>query len=58
MKIKKKEKPYDFDKEYKGLPVIKKVDIIKIARNLLKQQKENTALIADVPKRQRKGSNL
>ena len=39
-----------------------KETLIKIAKKLLKQQNENTALIADVPKaskkRQRKGATL
>jgi hypothetical protein len=40
---------YDFSKDYKDLPVKKRVNLIKIARNLLKQQKENNALLADAP---------
>ena len=44
---KQKEKPFEFEKEYKGLPVKKRVGLIKIARNLLKQQKDNNATLAD-----------
>jgi hypothetical protein len=42
---KKVRKPYDFGKDYKALPVKKRVSLIKIARTLLNQQKENNALL-------------
>jgi hypothetical protein len=47
----KKDKPYDFCNEYKALPVKKRTGLIKIAKNLLKLQKENNAIlaIADAP---------
>jgi hypothetical protein len=45
----KVKEPYDFGKDYKDLPVKKRVSLIKIARTLLKQQKENNALLADAP---------
>jgi len=54
MNRKVKAKPYDFEGEYKKLPVIKRVSLIKIARKLLNQQKENNALLADTPKPKRK----
>jgi hypothetical protein len=54
MKIKEKANTYDFEKEYKKLPVIKRVRLIKIARKLLIQQKENNALLDDTPKPKRK----
>jgi hypothetical protein len=37
----------DFSKEYKTLPVKKRVRLIKIAKTLLKQQQENKTLLAD-----------
>jgi hypothetical protein len=49
--------PYDFSKDYKDLPVKKRVGIIKIARNLLKLQKENNALLADAPPIENEGEN-
>jgi hypothetical protein len=45
----KKDKPYDFSKDYKVLPVKKRVRLIMIARTLLKVQKGNKAILADVP---------
>jgi len=54
MKVKVKAKPYDFEKDYKKLPVIKRVRLIKIARKLLIQQKEDAVILADTkPKRKR-----
>jgi hypothetical protein len=41
--------PYDFSNDYKILPAKKRVTLIKIARNLLKQQKEDSILLADIP---------
>ena len=46
---KPKEEPFDFEKEYKGLPVKKRVGLIKIARNILKLQKESADTLADAP---------
>jgi hypothetical protein len=43
----KKEKHYDFSKEYKVLPVKKRVRLIMIARTLLKLQKENAVTLTD-----------
>jgi len=43
----KKERPNDFEKEYKALPIKKRVSLIQIARNLLKLQKENSVTLAD-----------
>jgi len=43
----KKAKPYDFEKEYKKLPVKKRVGLIAIARKLLNQQKEDAVMLAD-----------
>jgi len=40
-------KPYDFSNDYKKLPVKKRVGLIKIAKILLNQQKENTAILSD-----------
>lgn len=40
---------YDFSKDYKLLPVKNRVNLIKIARNLLKQQKEDSVLLAGAP---------
>jgi len=54
MNRKVKAKPYDFEKDYKKLPVIKRVGLIKIARKLLIQQKENNAILDDTPKPKRK----
>jgi len=45
----KKAKPYDFEKEYKKLPVKKRVGLIAIARKLLNQQKEDAVMLADAP---------
>jgi hypothetical protein len=36
---------YDFGNDYKKLPVKKRAILIQIARNLLKQQKENNVLL-------------
>jgi hypothetical protein len=44
-----KKKESDFTSGYKKLPVKKRVDLIKVARNLLKQQQENNAILADAP---------
>ena len=44
----KGKKPNDFTSDYKKLPVKKRVGLIKVARNLLKQQQENNAILADV----------
>jgi hypothetical protein len=46
MSGKVKSKFYDFEKEYKALPVKKRLRLIMIARNLLKLQKENDTLLA------------
>jgi len=54
MKVKEKANTYNFEEEYKKLPVIKRVRLIKIARKLLIQQKENNALLADTPKPKKK----
>jgi len=42
-----KEKQVDLHKEYRDLPIKKRVSLIMIARNLLKLQKEKNAIIAD-----------
>jgi len=55
MKVKEKAKTYNFEEEYKKLPVIKRVRLIKIARKLLIQQKENNALLADAKPKKKKG---
>ena len=43
----KNKKSYDFSKDYKALPIKKRVTLILIAKNLLKQQQENNALLAE-----------
>ena len=43
----KENKPYDFTTDYKKLPVKKRVGLIRIAKNLLNQQEENNAILAD-----------
>jgi len=55
MNRKVKAKPYDFQKDYKKLPVKKRVSLIKIARKLLIQQKENNALLDDTKPKKKKG---
>jgi hypothetical protein len=42
-----KGKHYNFSKDYKALPIKKRVSLIKIARVLLNLQKENKAVLAD-----------
>ena len=39
---------YDFTNDYKKLPIKKRVNLIKIAKNLLRQQMEDRALLADL----------
>jgi hypothetical protein len=46
MNGKVKVETYDFSKDYKALPVKKRVRLIMIARTLLKIQKENTVTLA------------
>jgi hypothetical protein len=45
----KKGKPYDLSNDYKALPVKKRAGLIKIARTLLKLQKENAVVLGDTP---------
>jgi hypothetical protein len=47
MNRKAKAESYDFGKEYKALPVRKRVILITIARTLLKLQKENAVTFTD-----------
>jgi hypothetical protein len=54
MNRKVKAKPYDFQKDYKKLPVKKRVGLIKIARKLLNQQKEDAVILADSTKPKKK----
>jgi hypothetical protein len=46
MNGKVKVETYDLSKDYKALPVKKRVRLIMIARTLLKIQKENTVTLA------------
>jgi hypothetical protein len=39
--------PYEFCNEYKALPEEKRKTLIKIARNLFNQQKEDKKLLSD-----------
>lgn len=50
----KKEKQVDLHKEYRDLPIKKRVNVIMIAKNLLKLQNEKNAIIADasMPKKE------
>jgi len=41
------QKSYDFTKDYKGLPIKKRVGLILLAKSLLEKQKKNTALLTD-----------
>jgi hypothetical protein len=52
----KKGKPCDFGTEYKALPIKKRVGLIKVARNLLKLQKDNAAMFADSGSRKKAGA--
>jgi hypothetical protein len=47
--------PYDYGKNFKVLSVNEKRRILKTAKTLLKQQKENNALLAGVPPAQNEG---
>ena len=40
-------KAYDFTKDYKKLPIKKRLGLIRTAKNLLKQQKKDLKTIAD-----------
>jgi hypothetical protein len=42
----KKGKPYDFENDYKALPVKKRLRLIMIAKTLLKVQKEGADMAA------------
>ena len=48
MNEKAKAETYNFSKDYKMLSAKKRMRLIMIARNLLKVQRENTLMLADV----------
>ena len=45
----------DYANDFKSLSKEERRAVLKTARNLLKQQKENSAMLADVPEKKKKG---